>query len=302
MTLSEPARPLLATVRKIHKGFRGYGILAIKSLNIKKGSRIKERSSTKLYPIVSRTRQGVFHRSDRTCRSFLNPPRFLSPQQTTTKPIKLTINPQPTQTKIPNPPPSLSKKMCQKHHLSFWTPTDISDPSLEALVKSQQISETENPFADISRITYYECDANPTTNNRGQTRPKLSPTPLCPGRSSQPSIRQGPIRDFCASDDACEVRVKHFGKAFDAAGKTLADSRRGFPRLFSPQEVWEFQRKAERALGDWRAVWEAHGRCPARRCGDWGLCRLVNEGVVGRPVELWPERRLGENPFVIVLR
>jgi hypothetical protein len=29
---------------------------------------------------------------------------------------------------------------------------------------------------------------------------------------------------------------------------------------------------------------------------------LVSLGVMERPVELWPDRRLGENPFLVVLR
>jgi hypothetical protein len=51
--------------------------------------------------------------------------------------------------------------MCQKKHLSFWTPTNIPDPSLEDLTKRRQLTETGNPFADISRITYYKCHTPP---------------------------------------------------------------------------------------------------------------------------------------------
>jgi hypothetical protein len=60
--------------------------------------------------------------------------------------------------------------------------------------------------------------------------------------------------------------------------QALADARRnGYPE----QAVWEAWKKAEVALGSWRAVWEAHVRCPARRTGDGVICRLVNGGGYG---------------------
>jgi hypothetical protein len=189
--------------------------------------------------------------------------------------------------------------MCQKHHLSFWTPTNIPDPSLEALANRNQLTETENPFADIARITYYECHAqNPNNPNH----PTYSRTPLCPGASSQPSTCTGLTRTFCAGDDRCAVRITNFAWAFDAAAQRLTDARRGVPRVLPAHEVWELWKKAEGALGEWRAVWEAHSGCPGRRCGDEVVCRLVSLGVMERPVELWPDRRLGENPFLVVLR
>lgn len=188
--------------------------------------------------------------------------------------------------------------MCQKKHLSFWTPTGISDPSLEDLAKRHQLTEIENPFADIARITYYECQNTP--NPQHPALPKLSPTPLCPSSAaSQPSTRTGPIRPFCAGDDRCSVRINNFARAFDAAAQGVSDARRGG---YSQQEVWECWKRAENALGNWRVVWEAHTGCPARRTGDGVVCRLVNEGVMARPVEIWPDRRLGENPFLVVLR
>jgi hypothetical protein len=190
--------------------------------------------------------------------------------------------------------------MCQKKHLSFWTPTDISDPSLEDLVKRHQLTESENPFADIARITFYECyTPDPQNNPNSQNLPTYSRNPLCPNIPSQPSTRTGPIRPFCAGDDRCSVRINNFARAFDAAAQGFYDLRRG---ECSQQEVWEAWKKAETALGNWRVVWEAHARCPARRTGDRIVCRLVNEGVMERPVEIWPDRRLGENPFLVVLR
>lgn len=209
--------------------------------------------------------------------------------------------------------------MCQKKHLSFWTPTNIPDPSLEDLTKCRQLTETGNPFADISRITYYEChtpssiNTNNSQQNQNQPLPTpyyYSPTPLCPTpSSSQPSTRTGPIRPFCPGDDNCSVRINNFARAFDAAAQALADARGGSRGARStydaPQQgilIWEVWERAQKAMGDWRVVWEAHAGCPARRTGDEVVCRLVNEGVMERPVEVWPERRLGENPFLFVLR
>ena len=189
--------------------------------------------------------------------------------------------------------------MCRKLHLSFWTPTDISDPSLEDLSKRGELRETDNPFADIARITYYECQTAPGAS---PTAPQYSRAPLCPGTGNTASTRAGAIRAFCAGDNYCAIRITNFAKTFDARRREFEDARAGRPRVCSQQEVWEVFQKAERALENWRAVWDAHGGCPGRRCGDGVVCRLVTLGVMERPVELWPDRRLGENPFTVVLR
>jgi hypothetical protein len=277
--LQEPVPPLLASALKVYKGLRVHQ-LTVEFLDIKSKRHSKNcnRSSKQPTPLSVDPTE-VSYRSIRCIRR-----------------VSILLSYPCNTHKLTCHKPSSPNKMCQKHHLSFWTPTNIPDPSLEDLAKRNQLTETSNPFADIARITYYECRAQNPNN------PKYSRTPLCPSASSQPSLRTGPIRPFCAGDDRCAVRVANFARAFEAAAQALVDARRGVPRTYPAHEVWELWKRAEGALVEWRTVWEAHSRCPARRCGDEVVCRLVSLGVMDRPVELWPDRRLGENPFLVVLR
>jgi len=178
--------------------------------------------------------------------------------------------------------------MCRKLYIEFWTPTSINDSSLEVRVKQRQIVEADNSLASISRIEYFECRSDPQ-------RIHYLRQPCC--ETTGRGDRQGPIRPFCGGDDHCETRVKGVRNAYDAVMQQLDGARRFQPRSPDLKDVAVWEQQAENALTNWRAVFEEHRLCPARRCQDPMICTLMHYGAMDRPVELWPDRRLGENPF-----
>jgi hypothetical protein len=178
--------------------------------------------------------------------------------------------------------------MCRKFYIEFWTPANINDSDLEARVRQHQLSEVDNSLASISRIEYIECHLDPQ-----QIRYLRTPTCQTPSLGG----RQGAIRPFCSGDDHCETRVKGVRNAYDAAKQQFDSARRFQPRSANLKELREWEQRAEVALGNWQAVFEEHRLCPARRCRDPVICALMHYGAMDRPVELWPDRRLGENPY-----
>jgi len=182
--------------------------------------------------------------------------------------------------------------MCQKLYIEFWTPTSIKDNSIELRVKQRQVSETDNSLARIARIEYFECRLDPQ-------HIQYLRQPCCPLVIQ--SGRQGPVRPFCGGDDHCETRVKSVRNAYDAAMQQLDGARQVQFQSRNPdpdlKDLAEWEQQAETALRNWRAVYEEHRLCPARRCQDLMIGTLMYYGAMDRPVELWPDRRLGENPF-----
>lgn len=177
--------------------------------------------------------------------------------------------------------------MCRELHIEFWTPTSINDSSLEARVRQHQVVEADNPLASIARIEYVECqnDANGIQYLRRPSSEKTSH-----------GGRQGLIGPFCGGDDHCEIRVKGVRNTYDAAMQQLDGARRFQPRN-SNGDFADWELRAETALLNGQAVFEKHRRCPARRCQDPVICTLMHYGAMDRPVELWPDRRQGDNPF-----
>jgi hypothetical protein len=91
--------------------------------------------------------------------------------------------------------------------------------------------------------------------------------------------------------------VKGVRNAYDAVKQHLDKVRRFQPVDRSSMVVMDWEQWAEMALRNWQTVFEDHRFCPARRCQDPAICALISHDVMDRPVELWPDRRLGENPF-----
>ena len=93
--------------------------------------------------------------------------------------------------------------------------------------------------------------------------------------------------------------MKSVRNAYDAAMQQLDDSRRLQSQTsnLNSKDIAEWKQQAETALQNWQAVFEEHRLCPARRCQDPVIGALMYHGAMDRPVELWPDRRLGENPF-----
>lgn len=178
--------------------------------------------------------------------------------------------------------------MCRKLYIEFWTPTNVKDNSIELRVKQRQITEAENSLARIARIEYFECRLDPQ-------HVQYLRQPCCQIISQ--GGRQGPVRPFCGGDDHCETRVKGVRNAYDATIQQLDVARRIQPRNSDLKDIAEFKQQAEMALRNWQAVFEEHRLCPARRCQDPVIYALLYYGAMDRPVELWPDRRLGENPF-----
>jgi hypothetical protein len=178
--------------------------------------------------------------------------------------------------------------MCRKLYIEFWTPTSIKDNSIELRVKQRQITEADNSLARIARVEYFECRLDPQHINYLRQ-------PCCPIISQ--GGRQGPVRPFCGGDDHCETRVKGVRNAYDAAIQQLDGARQYQSRNPDLKDIAEWEQQAETALRNWQAVFEEHRLCPARRCQDPVIGTLMYHGAMDRPVELWPDRRLGENPF-----
>lgn len=65
------------------------------------------------------------------------------------------------------------------------------------------------------------------------------------------------------------------------------------------REVVEFERRAELKLREWRVVWTEHLFCPQHKQADGMICALIAAGVMERPVELWPDRRMGVDPRAV---
>lgn len=91
--------------------------------------------------------------------------------------------------------------------------------------------------------------------------------------------------------------MKGVRNAYDAAVQQLDAARRFQPRNSDLKDIADWKQQDETALRNWQAVFEEHRLCPARRCQDPVICALLYYGAMDRPVELWPDRRLGENPF-----
>lgn len=178
--------------------------------------------------------------------------------------------------------------MCRKLYIEFWTPTSIKDNSIELRVKQRQIAEGDNSLARIARIEYFECRLDPQ-------RVQYLRQPCCQIISQ--GGRQGPVRPFCGGDDHCETRVKSVRNAYDAAVQQLGIARQFQSQNSDLKGIAEWEQQAETALRNWQAVFEEHRLCPARRCQDRVICTLLYHGAMDGPVELWPDRRLGENPF-----
>jgi hypothetical protein len=178
--------------------------------------------------------------------------------------------------------------MCRKLYIEFWTPTSIKDNSIELRVKQRQITEADNSLARIARIEYFECRLDPQ-------HIQYLRQPCCPIISQ--GCRQGPVRPFCGGDDHCETRVKGVRNAYDAAIQQLEVARQYQLRNADLKDIAEWEQQAETALRNWQAVFEEHRLCPARRFQDPVIGTLMYHGAMDRPVELWPDRRLGENPF-----
>jgi hypothetical protein len=178
--------------------------------------------------------------------------------------------------------------MCRKLYIEFWTPTSINDSSIELRVKQRRITEADNALASIARIEYFECRNDPQCV-------RYLRQPCC--QITSQGSRQGPIRPFCGGDDHCETRVKGIRNSYDAAMQQLDGARRSQSRTPDLKDIADWEQQAETALLNWQAVFEEHRLCPARRCQDPVICTLMHYGAMDRPVELWPDRRLGENPF-----
>jgi hypothetical protein len=91
--------------------------------------------------------------------------------------------------------------------------------------------------------------------------------------------------------------VKGVRNACDAAIQQLEVARQYQLRNADLKDIAEWKQQAETALRNWQAVFEEHRLCPARRFQDPVIGTLMYHGAMDRPVELWPDRRLGENPF-----
>ena len=90
--------------------------------------------------------------------------------------------------------------------------------------------------------------------------------------------------------------MKGVRNAYDAAIQQLDGARQYQSRNADLKDVAEWEQQAETALRNWQAVFEEHRLCPARRCQDPVIGTLMYHGAMDRPVELRPDRRLGENP------
>jgi hypothetical protein len=178
--------------------------------------------------------------------------------------------------------------MCRKLYIEFWTPTSIKDSSIELRVKQRHITEADNPLASIARIEYFECRNDPQ-------RIQYLRAPCC--ETVGQGGRQGPIRPFCGGDDHCETRVKGVRNSYDAAIQRLDRARRLQSGSSDLKDIADWEQQADEALMNWQAVFEEHRLCPARRCQDPVICTLMHYGAMDRPVELWPDRRLRDNPF-----
>lgn len=177
--------------------------------------------------------------------------------------------------------------MCIKYYIEFWTPTDIKDSSLEARASQMQLSERDNPLASISRVEYFECRADPR-------QVQYLRQPIC--REVTLGGRQRNVRPYCAGDDHCEVRINYFAKGFDNALQNMHHALRSVRDPQARLAISQWQEEAEGWLNEWRAVREQHLYCPQEKMRDPMICALINCGAMDRPVELWPDRRLGQDP------
>lgn len=189
--------------------------------------------------------------------------------------------------------------MCKKFYIEFWTPTDIHDSRLEDLAKRAQLRERDNPFACTRRVEYIECRNNPSQQAQYLRQPRCS--------STTQGGRQGSIRACCPGDDCCEVRISNFANDFDEAMRQLSNARQVM--LMNPSnqaqqasEVEEWTQRAEQKLREWQFVWAEHLYCPQHKMADGLICALIQAGVMERPVELWPDRRMGPDPRTIRVR
>ncbi|KAM0715542.1 hypothetical protein Q7P37_009040 [Cladosporium fusiforme] len=184
-------------------------------------------------------------------------------------------------------------------YIEFWTPTDFKDGSLENLAKRGQLQEGDNPFARLRRIEYFECDNNP------QQQVRYTKSPHC--KDPIQGGRQGSIRAYCPGDDCCQVRISFFAKLFDEAMQQLENARRISPvnpahQQQQAKEVQEFEQRAQQKLREWQFVWSEHLYCPQHKQADGMICMLIQAGVMERPVELWPDRRMGQDPRMARVR
>lgn len=185
--------------------------------------------------------------------------------------------------------------MCRKYYIEFWTPSNYKSGLLERLAIAGQLSEPDNPFASLRRVTFYECRS--TGDITYHRVPQCTHVTDCG--------RQGAIRAYCPGDDCCQVRIVWFGQVYDMAVERLQGARREAvaaarsdpaAQRERARRVVDLRRLAELALGEWRFVYEEHLFCPQHKMADWMICTLVNAGAMDRPQEMWPDRRLGQDP------
>lgn len=186
-------------------------------------------------------------------------------------------------------------QMCRKSYIELWTPTDIKDSSLEDRAKRSQLREEDNPSAKLRRIENFECHTTPQKIH--YTKNPTCKTPTQGGG-------QGSIRAYCPGDDCCQIRIAHFANDFDSAMQQLTAARQVRPlnpahQQQQAREVAEFERRAEQKLREWQFVWSEHLFCPQHKQADGMICALIGAGVMERPVELWPDRRMGLDPRAI---
>lgn len=183
--------------------------------------------------------------------------------------------------------------MCRKWYIDFWTPTTTQTAQHEANVRNGRINQADHNLTSISRIHYYECKLNPHQSQYFRD-------PVCPNTiTNTEGIRQGNIRAFCGSDDGCEVRIHNCRKDYDEAVAQLNQARAD--ALFAPDRgrVVSWERQVRSMFENWKAIYQEHFHCPDQRCRDPLICALVQSGAIDRPLELFPDRRLGYNPWSV---